>query len=743
MQKKGTLSRRTVLTLLSALPAVAQTSFGVPHQFPESLAIGPTLPAIDPGADLQDMFAISGDQLITDEEHFGIVNGHLSVGVNYRGIATLSGLYAPPYASSDFFLELRVFGEKIRTEQYIWRPNEVRRKGSYGAIDVSTSTLLLTGQRAGVLTVTFHNRAAKAQNIPVQLNISGDLSANDGRISLDFVKDWGFNRPNTEKIKTTRLVESQRMISYNDAGAVVLAADFNNLVWSPLSEWSYHWDATVRLGAGERKTHYIAIALGPRHEAESACNELLNDPAGALQRSGDEFGRRTSSLFSGMPVFEASNRLLSDYYTRSVQHLLLNRWEVQEFALNPVYTTGSIKGGCLGCYLWDLGIPAEMLPIFDASAVRAHISKFLAVDISQHNRINPFDGQAYGGPYIVNQEKIIALIYYYVLHTGDLHFLEEQINGRSILDWVLYHATFGDDLSKPAILIDYGEDASHLELRHQYNYNHVLPDVNGGRYISYLRASKLTTLAGKPRGDIDARLKPLKELLKKTLWSSEHRWFGFGPENGPLSFRYTNIMFKLIGTGVLDADEERGLLSHLNEREFLSDYGLHSISKLDPAFDQADIDHGGGGSYVAFPGMIAEALYKGGYANFAEEILERVLWWGQRMPYWPDSVVANQIEYREDTPLQCAIDASSGAQCIVFGMCGAKVELNGNLVLNPHPPSFSPQISLRGLKIRGHSVDLLVDRKRYEVQVEGRKMSSTVGTPMVIPAAGHHGIGEG
>jgi len=740
MIEKNSLSRRTVLALLGALPAVAQTPLGHSEQVPEPLP--PSAPTVHPGVNVHDLFAISGDQLITGEEHFGIINGHLSVGVNYQDVGILSGLFAPPYASSDFYFELRIFGEKVRTERYDWHPNEVRRKGAFGAINVSTSMLLLTGMRAGVLAVTFYNSATRAQKVPVQLNISGDLSQNDCRTSFDDVKNWGFSRPDTRKVKTTRVVEGQRVSLYNSAGAVALGADFDNLTWSPLSAWSFHWDSAITLGAKERKTHYIAVALGPRDEAESACNEILKDPAGAIQRSRELFARRTGNLFSPMPVFEASNRLLSDYYIRSIQHLMLNRWEVPEFALNPVYTTGSIKGGCLGCYLWDLGILAEILPLFDPPGVRAHIAQFLKTDISQHNRLNPVDGQGYGGPYLVNEEMIVALIYYYVLHTGDVRFLEEQVNGRSILDWVFYHATFGDDLSKPAHLVDYGEDASHLELRHRYNYNHLLPDVNGGRYVSYVRASKLATLAGKRREDIDARPGPLKELLTKTLWSSEHRWFGFGPIGGPLDFRYTNIIFTLIGSGVLDADQEKGLLSHLNEKEFLSDYGLHSISKLDPAFDQADTDHGGGGSYVAFPSAIAEGLYKGGYVNFAEDILQRTLWWGQRMPYWPDSVVANQIDYRRDTPLQCTMDASAGAQCVIFGICGVRVEPHGEVILNPRPPQFSPQISLNGLKIRGHNIDLVADRGRYEVRVNGRKISSAVGTPVIIPAANPGGIGH-
>ncbi|PYV36560.1 MAG: hypothetical protein DMG06_30445, partial [Acidobacteria bacterium] len=355
---------------------------------------------------------------------------------------------------------------------------------------------------------------------------------------------------------------------------------------------------------------------------------------------------------------------------------------------------------------------------------------------TKHFLFNPVDGQGDGPTYLVNQEKIIGCVYYYVLHTGDVKFLEESINGKSILEWVFHQATYGDDLGKPAVLVDYGENVSHLELRHQYKYNHVLPDVNGGRYASYLRAAKLAELAGKQRQDIVARLGPLKQLLKKTLWDPQRKWLGFQSDTGSVDLRYTNIIFTLIGTGVLDKEEELGLLGHLNEKEFLSDYGLHSISKLDPAYDQVDIDHGGGGSYVAFPAMIAECLYKAGYPDQAENILERTLWWAERLPYWGDSLVANQIDYRKDTPLQCALDAAAGAQCVIFGICGIRAESGGEIVVNPHPPKFSPNISLEGVNIRGTRFDLTANRNDYEVRVGQKTIRSKIGTPVVLRANG-------
>lgn len=718
-------TRRAALTLLAGLPAAASQSLAKqPEKAPQRP--GTAQVPVDEKAfppRLNDLFAMPGDRIITEEEDFGIINGLLTTGVNYRDVGTLSGLYAPPFASSDFLLELRLFGEKVATRRFDWRSIEVRREGELHGIRVSTSTVLISGMRAGLLALSFHNTAPKTQAVPVQLSIVG---------GFDYVKYWGFPRPDTVKAKTFIAVEKQRIIRHNTAGAVVVASDLKNLAWEEGSEWSSHWGTTMTMLPGERRTHYIALALGSREESESACNHLLKDPATIIQQSTEKSLRQNQELLSRLPVFEASNPLLSEYYTRSLQHLILNRWTVPEFVLNPYYSTGSIKGGCVGCYLWDYGILPELMPLYDPAASREHIKQFLKVDITKHFLFNPVDGQGDGPTYLVNQEKIIGCIYYYVLHTGDVPFLEEQINGRSILEWVFHYALLGDDLSKPALLIDYGENVSHLELRHQYNYNHVLPDINGGRYTSYVRASKLAAMAGKTREDINSRSGPLKELLKTTLWNSEHSWLGFQSDKGSIELRYTNIIFTLIGTGVLDKEEELGLVGHLNEKEFLSDYGIHSISKLDPAYDQVDIDHGGGGSYVAFPALIAESLYKAGYPDPAEDILRRILWWGQRLPYWGDSIVANQINYRKDSPLQCAVDAAAGAQGVIFGLCGIKVEPNGDIVVNPHPPKFSPNIGLKGVKIRGTSFNVAANRSDYEVKVGQKIIRSKIGVPVVL-----------
>jgi hypothetical protein len=556
--------------------------------------------------------------------------------------------------------------------------------------------------------------------VPVTWNFTG---------SFDYVKFWGFPRPVTDKKATESAAEGRTVVRYNDAGAFAAACDLPGLQWEP---WSSHWVTRVRMVPGARKTFHLSFAAGTRADSVAACRRILEDPTGSLARSRAAFETQVKDLFAKLPAFEASHAGLTSYYNRSLVHLLTNQWRVPEFVVNPCYSTGAMKGGCVGCYLWDYGLIPELLSLYDPEAVKAHIRRFLQIDITKHFLFNPMDGKADGPWYPANQHCILASIYHYVLQTGDAAFLGERIGTETVLDLAIQQAVYGDDPSRPAVLMDYGKKVGHLELRRQYTYDQVLPDVNGKRYENFRMVAELARLAGKAYRQIEERMEPLRRLLKESLWSPEHRWFYYESEEGGKQLRYTNILYLLFGSRVLDREQEEGMLSHLNEDEFLSEYGLHSISKRDPAYDQVDIDHGGGGSYVAFPACIAESFYKAGHARPAQDILRRTLWWAERMPFWGDSVVANLIDYRKDTPLQSDISGAAGAQAIIFGMFGVGIAADGRITINPQPPEWSPRTRLTGLKARGRTLDIMVDGGAYQVNSGGKVLRGRVGTPLVV-----------
>ena len=410
----------------------------------------------------------------------------------------------------------------------------------------------------------------------------------------------------------------------------------------------------------------------------------------------------------------------------------MNRWDVPEFVLHPYYSTGSVKGGCVANYLWNFGEVWEILPLFDAPAARSHIKQFLKCDLLKHFLFNPITGAADGPWYMVNQEKIIGLTYYYVLLTGDTAFLDDTVDGKSIRDHMVVQAMFGDEIGKPATLIDYGPSNSHLELRRRYAYNHVMPDLNARRYANYLRAATLCDLARQPAPFLRERAELLKPLLKERLWDPQARWFRFEDGKGKSELRYTVQMFKPVGGGVLDKECEQGLLSHLNDKEFLSAYGLHSLSKRDPAYDQIDIDNGGGGICTSFPPQIIERLYQAGQPQLAADILNRLLWWGDTMPYWGDSIIANCKDYRRDTPLQCTFDGVAAAQCVIFGVFGVSARPDGDVVIKPNRLPFAPRVALKGLKVCGCVLDIRTDGGHYEVRSGQQTLWAPIGRAVLV-----------
>ncbi len=685
-------------------------------------------------ADPADRFALPGSDSIMSEAHLGIVQGKATVGIPFADAGAVDGLWAPPYVSSDFRISMRVANESVATREYVWWPFKVQRRGTVQGLGLNTVTVLAPGKRAGLLTVALENPADQARHVSLAFLLRG---------TLDRTETWEFGAP-ASRTPTVPAVDGATLLLEQGDLAIALEGGPGPMRWDAAARSG---TMDVSLGPKGRTAVCLAWAIGPRAAATADCRALAADAQAAVRQATEAHRRAVVDLFDRLPTLESSCEALVRFYDRSLVHLLLNRWDVPEFVLRPYYGTGSVRGGCVCSYLWNFGEVWEVLPLFDAAGAREQIRHYFKTDLTAHFAFNPVTGRAFGPWYPVNQEKIIGLVYYYVKVTGDTGFLGQVTAGKTTLEHVIANANHGDDPARPVALIDYGPSNSHLELRRGYPYNHVMPDLNGRRYQNFLWAAELAELAGK--GDVARQLRQraegVKTALKKGLWNHQTRWFDFQDAQGRKDTRYTVQMFKLFGSKVLDAEQEAGLLERLgSEREFLSEFGLHSLSKTDPAYDPADIDNGGPGACTCFPPQIAERLYKAGKPEAAENILKRVLWWGQRMPYWGDSLVAERMDYRRDTPLQCTLDGAAVAQCILFGMFGVDPQWDNTVLVRPAPPAFAPRLALRGLRLRGMVMDVAVEDGRFRVTCGGHAAEANVGQtvrvengrPHVAPSGG-------
>ncbi len=673
-------------------------------------------------------------------ENLGIANGKITTGIPCNDLFRIEGIWAPPYVSSDFVFSGKLNGQPVSNKTFRWWPFYVdRSSGTEDSLTVTTSTVLNPEGRSLIYSILIKN----PEHNDVPLNLEFTASGTLDRMMTD--ADWGFSAPHSSS-PVVLIATGSHQVLLRQGGQSVVITSGKDIGWDSTGRC---FRSQLRVRRNSETRIYFTISVGPTDEALKQSVKIADNPEAEIDKVKKTYGKRVEDLFNRLPAFNSDNHALTAFYNRSLVPLLMNRWNVEEFKLKPFYSTGSVRGGCIGDYLWNIGECQEILSLFDPEATKSHIRQFLETGVKHGFGFCPVAGAMLHPDYFypINQEKVIGLTCNYVRNTGDIGILREKIGNGTILDSLVSQALFMDDLSRPVSLINYNDcdpqhkgGLSHLELRTpigRLNYTNVMPDLNGRRYQSYILASQLSALAGVPRPDLIARAEELKDLLKKQLWDSGRKWFAFSiPDSVPplTEYRYTIQLFYLFGSGALDQEEEDGLLSHLNDREFLSEYGMHSLAKHDPAYFQPDVDNGGPGSCTSFPLNIAKTLYLMGKPAEADDIMKRILWWGERMPYWGDSFYADTVRYREETPLQCTIDATAGAQCIIFGMFGIKPALDGTVMINPVLPSFAKEMSLRGVKIRGHVFDVIVKEDSYNVEYRGKTIKSLTGHAIVLGA---------
>jgi hypothetical protein len=678
-----------------------------------------------------DIFRADGDKLITRPRHLGIVNSMASVGISHDYVGVLDGLWAIPLVSSDFYMEPRLWGEKVETDHYTWLPFQTNRIGNLRGIEVKSTTTLIYGMRAGVLTMNLKNTTAEDQEIPIQFIANSPFTY---KVTLDKEEVWDFSTP-ISKTEVTNIVDDKRILRVQGEYALAIGGDLPGLWWE---EPTRRFHGTINLKPGQKVATSLAFSIEEKEKAVKQRNDLLANRDQFIQSATDHYISEVKNIYDKLPRLTSDNKELEQAYNRSLSIFITNKFNVPEFIFNPYYGTGAVKGGCTVNYLWNFGQIFEILQLLDPEAAKQHIKQFIrSGGLYNAYAFYPLNGKSTGTWYMVNQEKIIRHVYHYVKLTGDTDFLKEEVvEGITILEMMIENAMHLDDITQPVKLVDYGVDYgatnSHLELRREYKYYHVMPDMNGRRYNNYKRVSELCELMGQPQPYLMERAEDLKVLLKKELWDPELKWFAFADSQGNKDMRYQAQMFKLFDSDVIDEEIKEGLISHLNEEEFLSDFGLHSMSKLDPAYDQVDIDNGGGGNCTSFTPLIIEFLYKDGKTEIADDLLGRILWWGSRMPYFSDSEPANEIDYRQDTPLQSNISTGVLAQSILFGMFGIDVAFDGTVTINPVNTNLANQLEVKGLKIRGKTIDISVKGDNYEVVSGNETIKNTIGNASVI-----------
>lgn len=682
------------------------------------------------------IYSFDSKNNILEEKDLGICADIASVMTPEHSVASLDRMMGCPYSNAAFHFDVITDGEKVKCDSWQWLPNAMYRHGKAANFSMDTLTVVVPGMRSIIQKITYTNKLEADQTVPIQVMYRGCAR-----------KDilWPFTPPQPSKGDLGNYASEGRVLigrTYKRTDPVTcypdpdqglpafrLTTSLKNIKMFPNA---YLWEDEITMPANGTMDVYFSANLGSDDLSKKEADLTIDRYEELIEKSFDYLKKEINRIETQLPRLTSDVPELDNLFYRALVTYIMCRWENPDLCTVPYFSTGSVNGSCMCSYLWDYCGGLMMHPLYDPDGNKKNLKAYLRNDLTKSFALNPVTGGPTGPWYQVNHEKIICMVYYHVLFTGDKEFLFEKVADKTVLEWMRFHAYVCDDVTKDIALYDYGEGGkAHLELRREYVYNGIMPDLNARRFMNYMRVYALTVAAGQPDELLPKRAALLKKKLKE-LWNEEKKWYDFINKDGVRDIRYTVQMFKFLNSYVIDAHEREGLISHLNETEFLSKFGLHSMSKLDEAYDQDDIDNGGGGICTHFTMQICAQLYEMGYDKLATDILQRVYWWGTRMPYMGDSCAANMIANREDTPLQGDISSVSCAQMIFYYIFGIRADFDGNITVCPVKNRPAKHMKIENARLCGKVFCVDIHDDIFTVSINGTVYHANIGETIQI-----------
>ena len=670
------------------------------------------------------IFSITDRTSCQAPEDNGLVNGRIAVNTWFPDACEVRGIYAPPHFSSNFRIAVRFNDRQATTAHWIWRPDCLTRTAVLENWRIRTELVLLKEQPSALMRTVVVNAARKPKTLRVQYEVYGGVCKR---------ANWRFGHPYETAYKqyAEKEWDGKALRLHNEYGEILVGSTLRVTAREPVCSGVLD-SAEMSLAPGEAVEFWTCFTLGEANANRRLLSEALRQPEKKLAEAERWWQGRVDNLFRHIPSLRSDNRTLVGYYNRSLLHLLMNEWNVPGFHLHPHYGTGSISCDTICCYMWNYGGPCRLWSLLSPKSAKEHLLHLLSLDLCNCYAFYADNGAGFGPYYQINHEKVVFLAYYYVMQTRDIALLKEQVNGKSVIELLVEQALVHDVLSKEAFLVDYGPANDHLELRSPtfgtdptMRYNGIMPDLNLRRIpLLHLVDSLCRLVNHQPPVNLLKRANDLKALIHRELFSAKDGWFRCLTSEGLSVLRYTVQMFKALGWNdwVFEPEAEKALLRHLmSEKEFLGPFGVHSLSKTDPAYYEGDIDNGGPGACVSFPAAIIERLYRSGRIAEAEGILSRLLWMGNAFPYWGDSQRADVKDYRRFTSLQCNIEGAVPAQAIIFGMFGIEVNPDFSISVSPHLYSGARWMALCNVRLAGKLFDVRCTEKGFSVVSDGKK----------------------
>ncbi len=623
-----------------------------------------------------------------------------------QNLTAFQNMTFPPFSQGGWSGELLLDGKSLNSTQSMWHPCEVRRRTTIDDIRMESVMRMPFEQKGVLIRLTLENRSTEARTLNLSMNGYGRTRY----YPPQKWRKWGNTRPDDSNFVSS-IADDGKLLLIEDKTSNALAAYSFNPIPSELKvsgeKGEMKW--TITLDPGRSTSIEIIYVIGGDIKTVKAnAEKWSSDFSGQFDLAKTKWEERWQASFipgnkhfSGhFPTLVTNDSKIRRVYYQGALVPLLQLRTTLPFNKRCFITVGPQFANSL-VYFWDSEMWANTWAMLEPETMKEQLIKWLSLDIYNCYAIECQTGEGAGPWYAANDWSIFRCIEAYIGVTGDMEFLSQIINGKTILQHLDEIATYYEKrpLTKDCLLANYGGPENLLECSPSYIQG--VPSLNAANVYMLRRTAEYNEHTGNKEYANELRNKADKLLpfVMSLYEPGQGVWNALSTTGQKVPIRHC---YDFVITGqALENDlspKVKSEMLNFVETELLTKTWMRAMSFKDPASAKSDRpDHGPMGSYDAWPPMTMDVMCR--FGNFdkaltflrAAEVITHEGPWSQSHEFTgPDSrgydpVVRIASRGGQDANEVCG---ASFAEVIIRSFFGFRPELSVEepVLLSPDTP---------------------------------------------------------
>lgn len=723
------MNRRRFLQL-SAGATMAAGQPAILHSLDSRTAGAKSLPAIPT---LDDLASVAMAHPFRDLFNLPIAMNDWGYAQAAKSVSAVSAIAFPPYGccgipnipwspglliTCEMFLNdqmLSVCDLPENAITYTWYPHRVVRQQTAFGMEIETSMFLPGKSRAVAELMRIRNVSGQRQRVTVGFDMRAAVTRKE-EAWFNEIPGEGDNRKNWDA-EHARMTFASRHKSA--AAAQGIFPKPHRLVAGRMLEY----DLTLEPGA-EQELHFVCAVAEDVNAANQLYDRLQTRFRSAISQNEEDFERliqsaftRGNSDFSGhLPQLHTESEPLWNLYQNGFKNLLTARRRSPDSAYGPTLLT--LSGHVLPTlsFPWDTSLSSLSLALLDPLSLRKLVEVWFVQPMHEHLATDYISGKGVGPWYAVNDMAMVRCAREYLRVTGDVSWLDKQVDGQTVLGHLRDHALYWRTLRKPGReLADYGSIQNLLEV--VSTYVHEVAGMNAGNVSSMRFVADLVEHRGDSEGarELRAQAGQLAADINRLLYVKGKGWWRcLQPDGSYNEVRHCYDFLSVLDNMAEDlSPTQKEEMAHFFWQQLASKKWMRALSSGDPdASWNIRPDHSCLGAYTAWPPMCAKGLFKIdvpekvapwlgelakagnqgpiGQAHFVEDV------W----PPWKGAAykAPNDSPYIEDWSV---ISGGAFTDLVVDTIFGVQPTMFKGIHAQPRLDAFDPKASLEGLRYQG------------------------------------------